>query len=187
MPVPPERAAAADKPVVLRLVVNLDTASFSAFVSVPMSLRSVIERLPREAEPVLAWLPAIVLDGVGVRFDPAPATESFGVYAAAGVTGSADGSADAFVVTLPGQPKGVILVAGLRLSSTVDLAGTPLFGSMLSGLAIQDLQVGFASADVKAGQVVLPPPATRAAARPTPRACSSRSRSRPETPRSSSG
>jgi hypothetical protein len=159
MPLPPERAAAADEPVVLRLVVNLDTASFSAFVSVPMSLRSVIERLPPEAEPVLAWLPDIVLDGVGVRFDPAPATESFGVYAAAGVTGSADGSADAFVVTLPGQPKGVILVAGLRLSSTVDLAGTPLFGSMLSGLAIQDLQVGFASADVKAGQVVLPPPA----------------------------
>lgn len=164
---PPRRGGetAADGPIEVRLVVDLGQGSLGAFVSVPMSLRSLIERLPPEAQPVLGWLPDIVLEGMGIRFDPHPATESFGVYAAAGITGSAAGSADAVVVTLPGKPRGVVLVAGLRLSSTVDLAGTPLFGSMLSGLAIQDLQVIFASADVPAGKIVLPPPASD---RPSP-------------------
>src|SRR6185437_8470464 len=127
---------------------------FGAYVSVPMSLRELIARLPPDAEAVLGWLPNIVLEAVGISFVPDPANQSFGVYAAAGIAGSADGSADAFAVTLPAKPRGVVLVAGLRLSSTVDLAATPLFGSMLSGLAIQDLQVGFASADVPKGQVV---------------------------------
>ena len=158
---PRRRVAAADGPVRVRFILDLDTAGIGAFVSVPMSLRTLIASLPPEAQPVLGWIPDIVLDGVGLRFDTNPTTRSFGVYAAAGVTGSAAGSADAFIVTLPDPADGVVLIAGLRLSSTVDLAGTPLFGSMLSGLALSDLQVSYASADVKAGRVVLPPPAPR--------------------------
>jgi hypothetical protein len=163
----PERAAAftAGRPVRLRFVVDLTDGSFGAYVSVPMSLRELITRLPPDAEAVLGWLPNIVLEAVGISFVPDPAHQSFGVYAAAGITGAAEGSADAFAVTLPDQPRGVVLVAGLRLSSTIDLAGTPLFGSMLSGLAIQDLQVVFASADVPEGKIRLPPPASD---RPSP-------------------
>src|ERR1700735_253553 len=98
MPVPRERAAAltAGGPVRLRFVVDLADGSFGAYVSVPMSLRELIARLPPDAAAVLGWLPNIVLEAVGISFVPDPANQSFGVYAAAGITGSAGGAGGGF-------------------------------------------------------------------------------------------
>ncbi len=154
---PGDLEAAGSWRVVLR--VDADTGGFGVSVEVPVSLRSLIAKLPPAAMAVLDWVPEITLNAAGIRFNPFPATQSYGVYVSAGITEAVTGSADFFVATLPDPSGGVAVVAGLQLGTTVDLAGTPLFGSMLSGISIQDLQVIYASTNLPAGAVELPPPA----------------------------
>ncbi|HEX9992925.1 MAG TPA: DUF6603 domain-containing protein, partial [Acidimicrobiales bacterium] len=157
-PPPGGEGAAVD----VEVTIDANRMAFGGSVAVPVSIRDLLATLPPEAQAVLGWIPDVELNAVGFRFDPNPATESFGVFASAGTAGSADTSVDVYLATLPapggGEPA---FVVGLSLTSTIDLGGTPLFGTMLSGITLQALGLSYASADLPAGSFTLPPPAPR--------------------------
>ena len=164
----------------VEVLVDANTMGFGASIGVGMGLRDLIGSLPLEARSVLSWVPNIILNKVAFLFSPSPGRTSFTLYANAGIVGSPDTSAEVYLATLPvpsdpvGAPRGdtpegapvmtqeTAFVVGVRLSSTVDLAATPLFGSMLSGITFQNLGISYASHALPADSFRLPPPARAA-------------------------
>ncbi|MFI5909941.1 DUF6603 domain-containing protein [Dactylosporangium sp. NPDC051541] len=138
-------------PVQVRVLINLDDPHLELRATAPISLRDLVDSLPPAAAPVLSWIPDVVLDTVGVTAGGGAVTG----YAVAGRPGDDTGSADVLLAVLPGN----VVLAGVQISSTVDLSGVPVVGGMLAGLGIQDLRVVYASADIPAGTVHLPLPA----------------------------
>lgn len=143
------------------VLVNANTLAFGGSVQPPdYGLQDLLEHLPAEARSFLGWIPNIAIDSVGVMFDPE--SHAFGVYATAGLADSAEPSAELFIGDVPvttGTTTSTAFVVGISLSSRIELSGTPLFGSMLSGISISDLTFTYASADIPTGAIALPPPA----------------------------
>lgn len=150
------------------LYIDANTLAFDASVQPPSTgLDSLITQLPDGADALLSWVPDITLDSVGVSFQPG--TSTFGVYATAGLAG-ADGTASptaqVFIADVPVEtttptptPSPTAFVVGVALGTGIELSGTPLFGSLLSGIVISDLTITYASAQIPAGAIGLPAPA----------------------------
>jgi hypothetical protein len=139
------------------LTVDLDTRTVLATFEADVGLRDLLGRLPDGSQAVAAWIPNIGLQEADIEFSYDSAHESLVAYIQAGIAGSPSNSASLLIATveLPPSPATGYLV-GVGLRSTADLSGTPLFGSMLSGITIQNLGVQYASQDLPAGSVVIP-------------------------------
>jgi hypothetical protein len=140
----------------VKIHIDAETLAIAASVQPPKyGLADLISKLPGELSAITQWIPDINLGDIGLAFDPAG--RAVAVYATAGIA-SADPSADVFIANVP-VGTSTALVVGVSLSSSVDLSGTPLFGSVLSGIAINALRLSYATKDIPPGKVVLPPPA----------------------------
>jgi hypothetical protein len=157
----------------LEVVVEIDanTLAFGGSIQTDVGLRDLLGGVPPDAAPILAWVPNIAIEQAGFYFDPNAVRESFTVFVVAGIPGSATSSANLFIATVPTplaavgvaapQPDATSYVVGLRLTSSVDLGATPLFGSMLRGIAVQALSLDYASHALPENSFTLPPPAPR--------------------------
>jgi hypothetical protein len=142
----------------VRLGFNANDASFAASLRVPGSLRSLLRKLPEGAASVLSWLPDITLDAVGVDFTTErPLT--FGVFAKAGIAGSADPAGQAFFASVADAQNKTAFAAGLAITTPVDFSAVPVLGTLMDGILLDDLAVVYASADLKKNAFHLPPPA----------------------------
>lgn len=139
------------------IFIDANTLAFGGSVEPPAyGLHDLVSALPPEAASFLGWVPNIMVDAAGVMFDPA--TDAFGVYATAGLADSGTPSAQLFIGDVP-VGESTAFVVGVTLSSRIELSGTPLFGSMLSGISLSGLTFTYASADIPTGAIALPPPA----------------------------
>lgn len=144
----------------VKLYFNFNTLGFGASISVPSSLKELLESLPDGAASLLDWMPDIVLEELGVAFTAQP--PSFGVFADAGIAGSAHPAAQAFLSTVKSPTTNeTAIVVGLALTTPVDFTSVPVIGTLMSGVSLDDLAVVYASADIPAGIVFLPPPAPK--------------------------
>jgi hypothetical protein len=142
----------------ITLFFDVDTLSFGGSFRLPYSLHDLLKSLPGGAEALLGWMPDITLGDMGLAFSPR--TNSFGLFAEAGIAGSADPSAQAFVSTLQDPKAGnYTVVVGLALMTPVEFSSVPVVGTLMEGIALEDLAIVYAGADLPAGTVVLPPPA----------------------------
>ena len=140
----------------LRLTFRVDanTLEFSGFVAVPdNSLHRLISQLPLAAATIINWMPDICLGGVGFSFEPN--TKAFALDATAGVVGAVESSAGAYIA----MGASGAMVVGMELTTPIDLGATPVLGSLLSGITLQDIGISYATQAFKAGQIKLPPPA----------------------------
>lgn len=162
----PDRAAEQQRPIRISLVFDLDNQALGISVDPPpYPLSRLLSALPPEAGEVLGWLPDLAIAVSGFLVDPRHGAA--GVLATAGLADSAEPSATLFLAETPGGPaRSLALLLGLTLDSPISLGGTPLFGALLDGIAIEDLAVTWASAAIPAGTVILPRPAPPAADQP---------------------
>jgi hypothetical protein len=145
-------------PISIKLYFDVDTLGFGGAISVPSSLKDLLESLPDGAASLLDWMPDIVLGELGVAFT-AP-NRAFSLYADAGIAGSADPAAQAFLATLPSPTTGkYTIVVGLALTTPVDFSSIPVVGTLMSGIALDDLAIVYSGDNLPAGSVILPPPA----------------------------
>lgn len=152
--------AAPPNPVGITLFVDANTLAFGAAARPPSyGLADLVRSLPEGARSFLGWVPNVTVDVVALTFDPA--SMSFSVYGTAGLADSATPSASLLVASTEvpdGQP-GAGYVVAVTLDSSIELGGVPLFGSMLDGISVRNLQFSYASRSLPAGTISLPPPA----------------------------
>lgn len=148
-----------DKSVGITIFVNANTLAFGAAVSPPSyGLSDLVRSLPEGAAAFLAWVPDVAIDVVALTFDPG--SKSFAVYGTAGPADSANPSASLLIASAEvAGSSGASYVVAVTLDSSIELGGVPLFGSMLDGISVSDLQFSYASRALPAGTIALPPPA----------------------------
>ncbi len=152
-PPPPGKAT-------LVLTFDLDKLAIGAGVAgLSSPLRQLLSAAPAGTEGALDWLPDLSLSDAETQLSLE--SGNLGAYV---VVSDADGNPLAstwvFVAPAGAQPGAAI---GLTLNSPVDLAATPLFGPLLSGVRITDLAVSYASAQFPGNLIDLPagaPPVT---------------------------
>ena len=150
-------AAAAGQPFSVKLWFDTDNVGFGASIQVPNSLKSLLQRLPEGAAALLDWMPDITLGEFGAAFTGK--TRTFGLFAEAGIAGSADPAAKAFLATLPDAATNkTAIVVGMALTTPVDFSTVPVVGTLMSGIMLDDLAIVYAGADLPKGAFVLPPP-----------------------------
>jgi hypothetical protein len=138
----------------LILTIDLDKLEIGAGIA---GLSSPLQRLIRQAPPgtqaALAWLPDLSLSEAQTLLSIE--NGDLGAYVVvADAEGNPLASTFVFVKQATGGPEAVIR---LTLDATVDLAATPLFGTLLSGVRITDLAVSYASTSFASADIVLPP------------------------------
>lgn len=116
------------------------------------SLPQLIKQSPAGTQAAGAWLPDLDLTQAEALLNLS--TGDVGAYAA---VADAEGNqlASAFVYVKPAASP-VAAAAGVSLDASVDLAATPLFGALLSGVTIGGLGVSYASQEFAAGDIELP-------------------------------
>jgi hypothetical protein len=113
-------------------------------------LHALISALPDAARPLAAWIPDIGLRQADVSV--AFAKPVLGLYAEAGLVDDEEATAGLLIATAAGSQGGTT-VAGLVVAAPIDLGETPLFGPMLAGIGIRDIQLAYASNALKAGEL----------------------------------
>ena len=137
----------------LVLTFDLDKLAIGAGVTgLSSPLQKLLSQAPQGTQAALAWLPDLELSEAQTLLDFQK--ESIGAYV---VVADADGnplaSTFVFITQDAGQPQAAV---GLALDAPVDLAATPLFGTLLSGVRITDLGVTYATREFPEGAIVLP-------------------------------
>jgi hypothetical protein len=132
---------------------NIDQLTLGAGVAgLASPLPQFLSRAPAGTQAAAAWLPDLELSQAQTLLDLS--SGAFGSYVAvADGDGNQLASAFVFVTAASGQAEGA---AGVTLDAPVDLAATPLFGILLSGVKITDLGVTYASQAFAQGDIKLP-------------------------------
>jgi hypothetical protein len=137
----------------LILVFDLDHLAVGAGVTgLSSPLQKLLAQLPSGTQAALAWLPDLNLTEAQTLLNL-----KSGAFGAFVVVSGANGNelASTFLFTTPasGETQAAI---GLSLDPPVDLAATPLFGPLLSGISITGFSVSYATQDFAAGSITLP-------------------------------
>ena len=132
---------------------NVDQLTLGAGVAgLASPLPQFLSQSPAGTEAAAAWLPDLELSQAQTLLNLS--SGAFGSYVAvADGDGNQLASAFVFVTAASGQAEGA---AGVTLDAPVDLAATPLFGGLLSGVRITDLGVTYASQAFAQGDITLP-------------------------------
>jgi hypothetical protein len=143
----------ADANPTLILTIDLDKLEIGAGIAgLSSPLQKLIKQAPPGTQAALAWLPDLSLSEAQTLLSIQ--NGDLGAYV---VVADADGnplaSTFVFVKQATDGPEAVIRLA---LDTTVDLAATPLFGTLLSGVRITDLAVSYASTSFAPADIVLP-------------------------------
>ena len=146
---------AATGPASFSLTFDLDKLEIGAGVTgLSSPLQKLLAQLPSGTQAALAWLPDLDLTQARALLNLQ--SGDFGAYV---VVSDADGNPLAstflFLTSASGETQAAV---GLTLDLPVDLAATPLFGSLLAGVKITDFEVTYASQAFPAGGMVLPSP-----------------------------
>ena len=146
---------AATGPASFSLTFDLDKLEIGAGVTgLSSPLQKLLAQLPSGTQAALAWLPDLDLTQARTLLNLQ--SGDFGAYV---VVSDADGNPLAstflFLTSASGETQAAV---GLTLDLPVDLAATPLFGSLLAGVKITDFEVTYASQAFPAGGMVLPSP-----------------------------
>jgi hypothetical protein len=138
----------------LILTFDLDQLAVGAGVTgLSSPLQKLLAELPAGTQTALAWVPDLDLTQAQTLLNLQ--SGDFGAYVAVSdANGNQLASTFLFLTTASGETQAAI---GLALDIPVDLAATPLFGSLLSGVKVTDLEVTYASQDFTVGSIVLPP------------------------------
>jgi hypothetical protein len=116
------------------------------------ALQKLLAAFPSGA---VAWVPNLSLAQADLLYGLT--TRAVGTYVVVDdATGAELAWVFAYLVPISGTPQ---VAFGLALELAVDLGGTPLFGSLLSGVRITDFGVTYATQDFASDQIVLPPDA----------------------------
>jgi hypothetical protein len=132
---------------------NIDTETLGVGATgLASPLQQLIGQGPSGSLQAQAWLPDLDLSTAQTTLD-----FSSGAFAAYVAVADASGNqlAAVFFSLAPTAGQDATAV-GLTLDTPVDLAATPLFGGLLSGVRITDFAVSYASQAFAAGSITLP-------------------------------
>jgi hypothetical protein len=131
---------------------NVDQLTFGAGATgLASPLQQLIGQAPAGTQQAKAWLPDLSLSSAQALISLS--SGNFGAYV---TVSDSDGNslASFFFYLEPGGGQDAA-AAGITLDAPVDLAATPLFGGLLSGVQITDFSVSYASQAFAAG-IMLP-------------------------------
>jgi hypothetical protein len=115
-------------------------------------LRQLFGQATEGTQQAQAWLPDLELGAA--RSLLSLSSGNLGVYVSV-ADGDGNALASVFFFLAPDAGQDAVAV-GLALDAPVDLAATPLFGGLLSGVRITDFSLSYASQQFAAGAILLP-------------------------------
>jgi hypothetical protein len=151
----PDGSSADGAPGALSFVLsfNVDQSTFGAGATgLASPLQQLIGQAPAGTQQAQAWLPDLSLSAAQTLLNLS--SGNVGAYVTVSDSGG-NSLASVFFFLEPGGGQDAA-AAGITLDAPVDLAATPLFGGLLSGVRITDFSVSYASQAFAAGDITLP-------------------------------